>query len=161
VLWNNGISRFTSRIIYLESAKTLWGVFGHAGVGIKSLNVESRSQGSLLTTSLTDPRDAAYNSSTGVLAVVDLGGNRVTPYTLSGPTAGTPVSVGTGPRRILRVTDTGFDQYLVGHTGSDAVKQLDVTTLAVSATSPAMTKPGHLAAVSQTQVYAASDTADA
>ena len=164
VLWNNGLARFLARAVYVQSAKMLWGVFRNPGGstgGLKSLNIETRSQGSLLTTSLTDPRDAAYNAATGVLAVVDLGGNRVTPYTLSGPTAGTPVAVGTGPRRIVRLTDTGFDQYLVGHSGSDAVKQLSPSTLAVSATSPAMTKPAHLAPVSKTQVYAASDTADA
>lgn len=162
VYWNGATNYTTNyglyRAAYIQSTKKLWGAFGAgAGAGIMSLDMVARTQGSLLTTSLTTPRDLCYYPSTDTLYVVDLGGNRVTPYVTAGPTAGTPITVGTGPRRALHVVDTGFDQILIGHTGSNAILQIDPSTNTVSATSPTMTRSAHMDYVSKTQVYVACD----
>ncbi len=146
------------RALYIQSSKRLWGAFGFgAGVGISSLDLVARTQGTLLTTSLTTPRDLYYYAGTDTLYVVDLGGNQVTPYVTAGPTAGTPIAVGTGPRRCLWVSDGGLNMLLIGHTGSNSILQIDPTSNTVSATSPAMNHPAHMGCVSKTQVYAASD----
>lgn len=148
------------RALYVASSSKIWYITGATGVKLlNSMDLLTRTLGSGYTTSITRPTDLAYVSGTDTLYVCDANGNRVTPYTQATATAGTPISVGATPRRLLPVTISGTDSLIVTHTGSNAVKLVSTATNAVTATSPTMTTPGHGDVISATSVYLASNSA--
>lgn len=161
IYWNGPTSYSTyrnlRRMVRLPGTQTMWAAFVNT---IDSINLETRVQGTAQTTSLSQPVDLYYDATAGILWVTDTGNATVIPYTLSGPTAGTPISVGTAPLRSLWISDGGLNRLLIGHGGSNAIKQINTSTLAVSATSTTMTTPAHMTMVSKTQVYVASDSTD-
>lgn len=152
------------RTVYIAATKTAWAAFSN---GIRSLAVESRALGTLLTSSLTKPTDLYYDAAADKMWVADVGGARVTPYTAiaSGGTVGTPITVGAAPRRLVWLPSLSV--LLVTHgnvppvTAANAIEQISTGSGTVVHTSPAMTAPAHLAVVSATQIYVGSDSSDA
>lgn len=167
VLWKSGATLITPlfRTLYIAATKVAWGAFAN---GVRSQQIETRALGTNQTTSLTGPvMDLYYVSGTDTLYCLDGGGSRVTPYTSAGPTVGTPISVGANPRRCVYVTAGSLNRLLIGHGvrsgvyGTNAVEQINLSTNTVTATSPAMANPAHLAVKSDTAVYIGSDSLNA